>query len=45
MPQSNVSDWWSRATVAYLAGRLRGADVPTKVRLTFTAPYHPPTGP
>ncbi len=25
--------------------RLRGADVPTTVRLTFTAPYNPPTGP
>jgi hypothetical protein len=25
--------------------RLRGADVPTTVRITFTAPYNPPTGP
>jgi len=31
------------ANTARFTCRLRGADVPTSVRITFTAPYKPPT--
>jgi len=38
-----VLDGSMNASTARFTCRLRGADVPTSGRITFTAPYEPPT--